>query len=96
MNFDIVNLLVIVSCLIALVPLYKFGKDIIYFRKQRINNENKKLIDDSEYKKILRATYWLENERQRNTGEHFEDESIFINRAEVIRTSTSFFSFLNE
>ena len=76
----------------------KVIKDIRAFRKQQspvinvIPGENL----NSEYQKILDSTYWLEHERQSNQGEHFEDESVYLNRAQTIRENTSFFSLVNE
>lgn len=98
MSFDFVDFLAIVSCFVAVVISYKMVKDIISVRKQLahapINNPSSD--EESEYTRILEATYWLEHERQRNQGEHYEDESVYLSRAQTIRTNTCFFSFVNE
>ena len=68
-------------------------------KKHRINavdNNSQLALEKSEYKKILDATHWLEHERQRNQGEHYEDENVYLNRAQAIRISTAFFSLVNE
>ena len=98
MSFDIVNILAVISCIVAIVLSYKMLKDIFAAKVHRMNvvDKDNSEIEKSEYKKILDATYWLEHERQRNQGEHFEDESVYLNRAQAIRTSTAFFSLVNE
>lgn len=97
MNFDFVDFLAVLSCTISAVFAVRMIKDIISVRKQQriaLYQQNQEKM--SEYKKILIATYWLEHERQKNKGEHFDDETIYLNRAQTIRTKTSFFSFVNE
>lgn len=98
MSFDIVNILAAVSCVVAIVFSYKMVTDIIATKKQLMKVVDKGVLasEESEYKKILEATHWLEHERQRNKGEHFEDETIYLNRAQTIRTSTVFFSLVND
>ena len=98
MSFNIVNILAVISCIVAIVLSYKMVKDIFTAKVHRENvvNKDNSEIEKSEYKKILDATYWLEHERQRNQGEHFEDESVYLNRAQAIRTSTAFFSLVND
>lgn len=98
MSLDIVNIFAVISCVVVLVFSYKIVIDITSYRRNRIKIASKgsRTSEKSEYKKILEATHWLEHERQRNKGEHFEDESVYLNRAQSIRTSTSFFSFINE
>ncbi len=97
MNFDFVDFIAVVSFIAAIVIIYKIVTDYMSLRKQ-INVVGKSVDDNgkSEYAKILDATYWLEHERQKNQGEHFEDESVYLNRAQVIRTETCFFSLVNE
>lgn len=99
MSFDIVNILALISCVVTIVFAYKIVTEMSAARRQ----QRIKMVDDrqlasekSEYKKILEATHWLEHERQRNKGEHFEDETVYLNRAQAIRTSTAFFSLVNE
>jgi len=96
MKFDLVNILALLSLVATLIIIYNLVRDYIT-EKKRISDIGKQTndIEESEYKKILNATYWLEHERQRNQGEHFEDESIYLNRAQTIRTKTSFFSLIN-
>lgn len=97
MSFDFVDFLAVLACTISSVFAFKMIKDIISVRKQQRDVQYQQSQEEkSEYKKILNATYWLEHERQRNQGEHFDDETIYLNRAQAIRTKTSFFSFVNE
>lgn len=95
MSFDFVNFLAIISLVGIVVIFYKMVADYLSVRN-RINAVDTKIDAIDEYNKILNATYWLEHERQRNQGEHFDDETIYLNRAQTIRTKTSFFSFVNE
>lgn len=98
MNFDFITIVSMISGLIAVIMAVKVTMDIREFRKQQ--NPVIKTIPgedlNSDYKRILHSTYWLEHERQSNQGEHFEDESVYLKRAQTIRENTSFFSLVNE
>jgi hypothetical protein len=98
MNFDFITIVSMISGLIAIFLAVKVVKDIRSFRKQQPPAINVVQVEclNSEYQKILDSTYWLEHERQSNQGEHFEDESVYLNRAQIIRENTSFFSLVNE
>lgn len=96
MSFDVVNILAVFSAIASAVICYKMMKDYVALRTQHTGRINRPVIEDAEYEGILRATYWLENERQKNQGEHFDDESVYLNRAQTIRRSTSFFSLVNK
>lgn len=97
MNFDLTDIMTVftvISCVITLVLVLKTAADV------RARNRHKREItiqrqdDLSEYDRIIRITHDLENERQRNSGEHFEDESVYLNRAKLIRESSSFFQWI--
>lgn len=96
MSFDVVNILAVLSAVASVVICYKMIRDYIAHRTQHADGENKPMAGQSEYKDILAATYWLEHERQKNQGEHFDDETVYLNRAQTIRTKTSFFSLINQ
>lgn len=55
-------------------------------------NEIKTKLDD--YNSILEATHEIELNREKNKGEHFEDESIYLHRANQIRVNSPFFSWV--
>lgn len=52
----------------------------------------KSQLDD--YHRILEATIKLESNREKNNGQHFEDESVYLHRANQIRINTPFFSWI--
>ncbi len=95
MNFDIVNILAVISAVASVVIFIKMTRDYVARRTLRTNKKIKQTAEGSEYQGILDATYWLEHERQKNQGEHFDDETVYLNRAHTIRTKTSFFSMVN-
>lgn len=97
MSLDFVNLVAIISAVISVVITLKVSKEILSDRKQRkqVSNKDDEIIEDAEYKKIKASTCWLEHERQRNKGDHFDDENVYLSRAEAIRENTDFFSFVN-
>ena len=98
MNFDIINVLAVISSLVIIYMVIKMSKDMLAFKRQHspINRIDQGDTPKSEYSQILKSTYWLEHERQSNKGEHFEDESVYLNRAQTISNNTSFFSLVNE
>ena len=97
MKLDFVNIVAIISAIIGIVIAIRTLREMVSDRKQRKIVENKIEVDvkDSEYKIIESSTYWLEHERQRNKGDHYDDESVYLNRAQTIRERTLFFSFIN-
>lgn len=52
----------------------------------------KSQLDD--YNNILEATVELESNREKNKGQHFEDESVYLHRANQIRINSPFFSWV--
>ena len=94
MTLDIVNIIAVLS-LLGIVWLFYLILVDIRSRQKKHTSEDP-VGDVSDYKRILAATHWLEHERQRNQGEHFDDEDVFLNRANTIRLKTSFFDFVNE
>ena len=96
MSFDIVNILAVISAILSVVIFWKMTRDYVALKAQNTDIKTNQVVADSDYKEILDATYWLEHERQRNQGEHFDDETVYLNRAQTIRTKTSFFSLVNQ
>lgn len=96
MNFDFVNIVTLFSAVVTVVFLV-----YTIFEVRKDKNEHKKLVSKreetmSDYDKVLRSTHGLENARERNTGMHFDDETVYLNRARAIREDSSLFSWINE
>ena len=96
MNLDIVDTITLASVLVTVAFLVR-----TIYEARREKNEQKNIIlkreeDLSDYDKILRSTYGLENAREKNTGTHFEDETIYLNRAKAIRNESALFTWINE
>lgn len=96
MNFDFVNIVTLFSVVVTVVFLV-----YTIFEVRKDKNEHKKLVSKreetmSDYDKVLRSTHGLENARERNTGMHFDDETVYLNRARAIRNDSSLFSWINE
>lgn len=49
-----------------------------------------------EYDGILEATHELEFNREKNKGQHFEDEAVYIHRANQIRVNSQFFTWVKK
>lgn len=97
MKFDIVNMMAVVSAVVALIFIVKTFKEALSDKQRHPKAPKAKGTSegDVEYQKMVNSIYDLEHERQRNTGDHYEDESIYLNRAEAIRKKTEFFTFVN-
>ena len=96
MNFDFVNIVTLFSVVVTVVFLV-----YTIFEVRKDKNEHKKLVSKreetmSDYDKVLRSTHGLENARERNTGMHFDDETVYLNRARAIRKDSFLFSWINE
>lgn len=93
MNFDIINVVSVIATIIAVVITIVMIKDVRNGRKP-IGKPNIS-TKDLEYKKITDITKPLEFERERNKGEHFDDESVYLERAKKIRENSPFFTYVN-
>lgn len=96
-NIDIINVVTIMSVIITMTFLIHTVLGI--YREKRKKKYEESIMSKKEltdYQKILHATYGIEKEREKNNGRHFEDEAIYLNRAEEIRLSSSFFTWVNE
>lgn len=96
MNFDFVNIVTFLS--VVVTALY-FIHTVYETRKNENKRKNLKLRREeemSDYEKILRSTYGLEEAREKNKGMHFDDETVYLNRAEVIRMESPLFSWINQ
>lgn len=95
MTPDIINILTIFSTIVAVVALLS----TIRKHRREKSEESEKLelsvTDSDEYEKILRVTSCLETDRERNRGEHFNDESVYLRRAREMRLSTQFFEWVS-
>lgn len=89
------NLLAIFSIIATLFSLYRVYTDM---KKDKCNIKTATEASQrrlSDYEKIVKRTYSVEHDRQKNKGIHYK-ECTYLNRAEIIRTQTNFFSFVNQ
>ena len=93
---DITTILAIVCTIITAIFVINTIKES---RKETVNAQDadiKVKSEVSEYERILEVTHQLEFNREKNKGQHFEDESVYIHRANQIRVNSSFFSWVKE
>ena len=93
---DITTILSIVCTIITAIFVINAIKES---RKETVNAQDadvKVKSEVSEYERILEVTHQLEFNREKNKGQHFEDESVYIHRANQIRVNSSFFSWVKE
>jgi len=103
MKFDFVDLFAVISAFIGagiatveIISIWKKKKELREAEKRRkMEVEVMNSLDKTGYSSIKNATFWLEHERQRNQGDHYEDESVYLNRAKTIREKTPLFSYIN-
>ncbi|MCQ2343577.1 MAG: hypothetical protein MJ002_01485 [Paludibacteraceae bacterium] len=95
MSFDSVNIITFVTLTVSLVYFARTG--YLYIRKKKTNEnlDGNSVCQDDHYKRILDSTHFVETERQMNKGEHFDDETVYLNRANNIRLNTDFFDWVN-
>lgn len=92
MTFDFVNIITFVSILLATIALLSTFRQA---KREKNSKENESMkVDSDEYAEILRSTHWLETEREKNSGEHFSDETVYLRRANVMRKTTAFFDWV--
>ena len=88
MNFDptyIIDIIAVVSTIITVAILWSTIRDVRNNTKKDLRlKKTQAEIDLSE----------IETERQRNQGAHFEDETVYLNRAKLIREKSAFFSWV--
>lgn len=97
MNFDltyIIDIIAIVSSIVSFAILWNTIRDVRNTKKNLRLKKTQTEINLSDYDQILRATHEIETERQRNQGSHFEDETVYLNRAKLIREKSAFFSWV--
>ena len=95
MNFDILTLLTFFAIILF---AYTIGMMIRDSRRSNlIKSKNVQTVKEvlSDYDKIAKRTHGVERERQKNSGKHYNDESFYLNRAELIRSKTDFFTWVN-
>jgi len=96
MNIDFVNYVTIFTVIITVVFLVRTILEVRKDKKEQENIASKAEDSMSDYDRILQSTHDLENAREKNRGTHFDDETIYINRAKEIRESSLFFNWINE
>ena len=94
MSIEFINIVTVASIIIT---IWFLATTIIANRKEKRNQTTsmpKSAKSQTDYDKILQSTHWLENEREKNQGEHFDDEKVYLNRAKAIRESSSYFKWV--
>lgn len=89
----------IITVLSAFVALVALCNEINKQRKDKVASSKKveeRVAMLSDYDRVAKRTFGLERERQKNRGEHFKDETVYLNRAETIRKSSRFFDWVND
>lgn len=96
MNLDFVNIITALSVVVAIgflvLTIYETRKE--RKRTELLSSKIKEEMND--YAKILQATRGIETAREKNKGIHFDDETVYLNRARAIRKDSSLFSWINE
>lgn len=96
MNLDFVNIITALSVVVAIgflvLTIYETRKE--RKRTELLSSKIKEEMND--YAKILQATHGIETAREKNKGIHFENENVYLNRADEIRKTSSLFSWINE
>lgn len=96
MSTDFINIATIITVVVTVIFLISTIMDARKSKKEQDSMASKAHDNMTDYDKILRSTHWLENAREKNSGTHFEDESIYLNKAKEIRTSSPLFNWINE
>lgn len=94
MEFDFINIITVLAVVGTVGYLIRIIIAGYTEKRKQINLKTHIEGMLTDYDKILRATHWLENEREKNQGEHFKDEAVYLNRAKNIRESSDFFSWI--
>ncbi len=90
----IINIIAAVAGILSIYAIYA----IIRLVKGYGNGEQhpaNDLYDDDEYARIVANTHRTESDRQPNSGVHFDDESVYVERGRIIRDRTNFFKLVN-
>ncbi|MDO4171375.1 MAG: hypothetical protein Q4E63_02485 [Prevotellaceae bacterium] len=89
------NIITVLAFIIAVITLIR---EIITHKKEAKRSVNKaetRLAMLSDYDIVAERTKAIETEQQENAGEHFRDETVYLNRAEAIRLNSRFFDYVN-
>lgn len=95
-NVDFITFVTILSVIITIAFIVTTILEIYKDKKEQKNLIIKRQEMLSDYDKIIHSTYGVENAREKNKGVHFDNESIYLNRAKAIREDSSLFSWINE
>lgn len=94
MNMDFTNIATILSVLIMCFFLFITVRDNRKNKRNQTSDGTQSKSDQSDYEKVLQSTHWLETEREKNQGEHFDNEDVYLNRAANIRKSSPYFEWV--
>lgn len=89
----VLNFIAVFAALAIVLAIFKIVSDVIMSKKsKKLDSKDDEFL--SEYDGIVRRTYVVEHERQRNKGIRHR-EIVYLNRAKYIREKTQFFNFVN-
>ncbi len=91
----IINIISLFSVLISIYSVWAIVRLIKRNRMSKKHNETLLHGNDDEYSRIVANTHRIESSRQPNTGIHYDDESIYIERGKIIKDKTVFFKLVN-
>ena len=91
---NIMTVFSIISCIVTALLILRTVHDTRKQKKDIKNTATYMEKEMSDYDRIVMMTHALETERQRNRGVHFEDESVYLNRAKRIREHSPFFHWI--
>ncbi len=90
------NILTIIACVsIIITGVFVVRTFIETYSSKRKSHLRASHLKEAmaDYDKIVKATYEIETEREKNRGEH-KDETVYLNRATIIREKSPFFSWV--
>lgn len=94
MNFDLIDIFSLFATIVTIGLVWNTIRENRRCKKEIESRKNGIEVIMSDYDRILASTRELEFEREKNSGEHFDDENIYLNRAQEIRQSTPFFQWV--
>lgn len=94
MSLDWIDIMTIVATFIALYCIWDVVRTVNKQKKSQKQQRDDASCIQTEYDDILAITSAMENDRQKNCGQHF-DEDVYLNRAHDILQRTRFFDWVN-
>ncbi len=90
----IINIISIIAGVLSIYAIYAILR-LVKGNGSREPQVSDDLYNDDEYSRIVANTHRTESDRQPNSGVHFDDESVYVERGKVIKDRTNFFKLVN-